>query len=94
MSEKTRIVAVLGESRLLLPALLNEALAANDRAKYRLTLMQTSKAHADAPEEALPDLRTERLACGITEPAFDEVVAGTVKCRDETYAMPLGDVLC
>jgi uncharacterized protein Yka (UPF0111/DUF47 family) len=94
MSEKTEIVAALGESRLLLPALLNEALAANDRAKYRLTLLQTAKAHADAPGERFSDLRPERLACGITESAFDDVVAGTVRLGNETYAMPLVAVIC
>src|ERR1035437_9362329 len=46
MNKKSSIVAALGEQRLLLPALLNESLAANDRAKYRLTLLQTAKAHA------------------------------------------------
>lgn len=94
MGEKNRIIATLGESRLLLPALLNEALAANDRAKYRLTLLQTAKARADAPGESFADLRAERLACGITESAFDDVVAGTVKEGDEAYAMPLVTIIC
>ena len=85
MSEKTRIVAALGERRLLLPALLNEALAANDRAKYRFTLLQTAKAHADSPDEAFSDLRTERLACGITDTSYDDVVAGTARRGADTY---------
>jgi uncharacterized protein Yka (UPF0111/DUF47 family) len=94
MSEKARIVASLGESRLLLPFLLNEALAANDRAKYRLTLLQTAKARADAPEEEFSDLRTERLACGVTDAAFDEVVAGTARRGADTYALPHAGELC
>ncbi|HXE97603.1 MAG TPA: DUF47 family protein [Dongiaceae bacterium] len=94
MSEKARIVAVLGESRLLLPDFLNEALAANDRAKYRMTLMQTAKARADVPGEAFPDLRTERLACGIADPSYDDVVAGTVRLEADTYAMPMAGELC
>ncbi|MBC8019373.1 MAG: DUF47 family protein [Verrucomicrobia bacterium] len=94
MSEKTRIVAALGESRLMLPALLNDALAANDRAKYRLTLLQTAKAHADAPEAVFSDLRTERLACGIADSSYDDVVAGTAKREAETYALPLVSELC
>lgn len=94
MSEKARIVAALGERRLLLPDLLNEALAANDRAKYRLTLLQTAKARADAPEEVFSDLRTERLACGIADSSYDDVVAGTVKRGADTYAMPLVGELC
>lgn len=94
MSEKARIVAALGEPRLLLPALLNEALAANDRAKYRLTLLQIAKAHADSPEGVFSDLRTERLACGIADSSYDDVVAGTVKLGGATYAIPLVSELC
>jgi len=94
MSEKARIVAALGERRLLLPALLNEALAANDRAKYRLTLLQTARNHADAPAEALLDLRTERLASGIADSSYDDVVAGTVRLGGDRYAVPLVSELC
>lgn len=94
MSEKTRIVAALGERRLLLPALLNEALAANDRAKYRFTLLQTAKGHADSPDEAFSDLRPERLACGITDTSYDDVVAGTARREADTYLMPHVRELC
>lgn len=80
MSEKARIVAALGELRLLLPYLLNEALAANERAKYRLTLLQTAKARADSPDKAFSDLRTERPACGIYSESLQE----------EILAMPAG----
>lgn len=94
MSEKGGIVAALGERRLLLPALLNEALAANDRAKYRLTLLQMAKAHADSPEGEFSDLRTERISCGITDSSYDGVVAGTVKCGGGRYALPDAAGLC
>jgi uncharacterized protein Yka (UPF0111/DUF47 family) len=88
MSEKARIVAALGERLLLLPFLLNEALAANDRAKYRLTLLQTAKAHADFPAETFSDLHAERLACCIGDAWYDDVVAETVKSGADTYALP------
>ena len=88
MSEKTRIIATLGERRLLLQTLLNEALVANDRAKYRLTLLQTAKAHADSPDQPYSDLRTERLACGIMDTSFDDVVAETSRLGADTYAIP------
>jgi hypothetical protein len=94
MSAKTRIVSALGERRLLLPFLLNEALAANDRAKYRLTLLQTAKARADSSDGAFPDLRTERLACGIADAAYDDVVAETVRRDADTYALPMANELC
>ncbi|HTP64530.1 MAG TPA: hypothetical protein VMJ66_03990 [Geobacteraceae bacterium] len=88
MSEKSRIVAALGEQRLLLPALLNEALAANDRAKYRFTLLQSARDHAESPEAPFSDLRTERLDCGVTDVFCDEVVAGSVKTGPDTYIIP------
>jgi uncharacterized protein Yka (UPF0111/DUF47 family) len=94
MSEKTRIIATLGERRLLLPTLLNEALVANDRAKYRLTLLQTAKAHADSPDQPYSDLRTERLACGIMDTSFDDVVAETSRLGADTYAIPRLRELC
>ncbi len=88
MSEKGLIVSALGERRLLLPALLNEALAANDRAKYRLTLLQTAKAHADFPEAPFTDLRKERIACGVDDASHDDVVAGVGKSDPDTYLVP------
>jgi uncharacterized protein Yka (UPF0111/DUF47 family) len=94
MSNKAQIVAALGESLLLLPVLLNEALAANDRAKYRLTLLQTAKSHADSPDTAFSDLRSERLACGVTDASYDAVVAETVRRGPDSYAMPHVRELC
>ncbi len=94
MSEKARIVSALGEQRLLLPFLLNEALSANDRAKYRLTLLQTAKARADSPGGAFSDLRTERLACGIADAAYDDVVARSVRRDADSYLLPRGGELC
>jgi uncharacterized protein Yka (UPF0111/DUF47 family) len=94
MSEKARIVSALGEQRLLLPFLLNEALAANDRAKYRLTLLQTAKARADSPDSAFSDLRIERLACGIADATYDDVVAGSVRRDADTYLLPRVSDLC
>ena len=72
---KRAIIEALDESRLLLPSLLHQALAANARIKYVLTLLQLARAHADAPEGPVPDLRTERQICGIDEPALDDVPA-------------------
>jgi hypothetical protein len=50
---KTRIIDELGEQELLLPALVNEALAANDRAKYLMTLLQAARSHAEQPEVSM-----------------------------------------
>jgi len=88
MLEKARIVAALGEQQILLPVLLNEALAANDRIKYFFTLLQIAKAHADFPEQTFSDLRTERIASGIADSSHDEIVSGTNKRPPDTYLMP------
>ncbi len=85
---KARIVDELGERELLLPALVNEALAANDRAKYRMTLLQSARAHADQPDLPAGDLEQERLACGIEEPDLDSVVERSRKEGDDQYRIP------
>ncbi|MGB7988299.1 MAG: hypothetical protein WCF44_02820, partial [Candidatus Methylophosphatis roskildensis] len=56
MTDKTRIIDALGEPKLLLPALVNEALAANDRAKYYFALLQIAQARADDPQRSAPEL--------------------------------------
>jgi CHAD domain-containing protein len=85
---KARIVGELGEPVLLLPALVNEALAANDRAKYRMTLLQAARAQADHPDAAASDFRRERVACGITDDELDGIVPRSRKEGDDLYAIP------
>ena len=94
MSEKSRIIATLGEHHLLLPVLLNDALVANDRAKYRLTLLQTAKAHADSPGKPFSAMITERLACSIADTSYDDVVAVATRSGADTYAIPYVSKLC
>jgi uncharacterized protein Yka (UPF0111/DUF47 family) len=65
MSGKELIIDTLGERALLLPRKLTEALAANDRLKVYFTLLQAAERHADHPDEAVPDFRTERHAAGL-----------------------------
>jgi uncharacterized protein Yka (UPF0111/DUF47 family) len=88
MTEKIRIISDLGERGLLLPALLNAALAANDRAKYYFTLLQTAAARVDHPERLPSDLRRERIACGVEDEAWDSVIAASEKRRGSTYHIP------
>jgi len=86
---KARIVDELGEQELLLPALVNEALAANDRAKYLMTLLQVAREQADHPEDpAATDLKPERLACGITDTHLDTVVGRSRKEGPDAYCIP------
>ena len=51
---KTEVLAVIGEEGLSRPAAVNAALAANDRIKFALTLLQIAAAHADQPEQPVP----------------------------------------
>jgi uncharacterized protein Yka (UPF0111/DUF47 family) len=92
--EKSHIVEALGEEGLRLPALLNEALAANDRAKYLFTVLQVAQGHADHPGGPPPELRAERDAAGLAAAGFDEVAAAAMKVGAGRYFMPGVDRLC
>lgn len=85
MTEKARILDSLGERTLLLPSLVNMALAANDRIKYRLALLQTAVSHADQPDAPTSNLRTERLAAGVLESALDQVIGSAQKLDSDRY---------
>jgi uncharacterized protein Yka (UPF0111/DUF47 family) len=82
---KTKIIEALGENELILPALVNRALAANDRAKYLFTLLQMAKSHADFPDAEFTDLSQERSASGVADASFDSVVANSRKLAKEVY---------
>jgi len=85
---KAKIVDELGEQALLLPALVNEGLMANDRAKYLMTLLQAARVHADHPEEAATNLKQERLACGVVDADLDDVIAASRKEGADVYHVP------
>lgn len=76
MTAKIEIVQKLGEAALLLPDLLGEALAANDRLKLRLTLLQEALAHSRHRELPPRDFAAERRAAGLADPAFDALISG------------------
>ncbi len=84
---KDRIIAALGESELLLPELISRALAANDRVKYLLTLLQSARAGADGDRDA-SDLREERLASGVSDVGLDRVVHTSALGEDGSYSIP------
>ena len=85
---KARIVGELGEQELLLPSLVNEALAANDRAKYWMTLLQTARAYADHPNHSPANLERERLSCGVADANLDTVVERSRKESPGVYVIP------
>jgi uncharacterized protein Yka (UPF0111/DUF47 family) len=62
--QKTDAVAAMGTSTLLLPAWIKSALAANDRIKLGLSVLQAAVAHADHPDAEQLDLRAEATVAG------------------------------
>ncbi len=88
MSEKIGILSSLNEQVLLLPTLVNRALAANDRVKYRLTLLQAAQSHAERPDAPTSSLRAERLAAGVPESDLDRVVDESLRVGKGRYRVP------
>ena len=76
MTAKTEIVERLGEKAVLLPALIGDALTANDRIKLRLSLLQEAAAQAQTPKREARHFGAERRAAGLEDPMFDGLVAG------------------
>ncbi len=93
MTEKRTIIEELGEDGLLLPVLINKALAANDRIKYFFSLLQTAIEQADHPERALPSMRVERETAGIETEQYDAVVGGTKPVQEREYSVPYLDLI-
>jgi uncharacterized protein Yka (UPF0111/DUF47 family) len=62
---KSDIIEQLGQTDILLPSLIAEGLAANDRVKARLSVLQAAACHARDPERVRFDLAPECRAVGI-----------------------------
>jgi uncharacterized protein Yka (UPF0111/DUF47 family) len=85
---KNLILDSLNERALLLPSLVNRALTANDRVKYRFSLLQAAQAHAEHPDAVTLNLRSERLAAGVQDVTLDQVVEGTRRVTKSRYHLP------
>jgi uncharacterized protein Yka (UPF0111/DUF47 family) len=73
---KSRIIEELGEGGILLPALVGEGLAANDRIKLRLSVLQAAAARAEQPGRAAVDLEAECRAAGVPAAAMTALING------------------
>ena len=62
---KSRAVATLGHSGLMLPVWVQAALSANDRLKLYLSVLQAAAQHAEHPQRAALDLSQEMHAAGL-----------------------------
>ena len=66
--DKLDVIASLGQMQLLRPAWINAALAANDRLKLYLTVLQVAQAHAEQPNVTPLDLTSEFASAQIGAP--------------------------
>lgn len=73
---KSQIIDHLGKTGLLLPALVAEGLAANDRVKVRLAVLQAAGQHAREPDGPAFDLHDDCGHVGIDPAPLAELVAG------------------
>lgn len=85
---KTQIIEQLGQTDVLLPALIAEGLAANDRVKVRLSVLQAAGRHARAPSGGRFDLTGECHAAGIDPLAVEALVNGASLTGGEQVAAP------
>ncbi len=93
MTAKVQIVEELGEAQVLLPELLAAALAANDRAKVRMTLLQEAVAHAQNPAAPAHSLEAERQAAGLDRPVFASTVKDARPLDAGRFAIPGAEML-
>ncbi|MGC2779448.1 MAG: hypothetical protein WA418_27810, partial [Bradyrhizobium sp.] len=85
---KTDIVKELGQSDILLPHLVAEGLAANDRIKLRLSALQAAAQHARQPRSEVPDLTMESRAAGLAPAALVTLIGGAHLAGDDKVVAP------
>lgn len=85
---KIQIIETIGDTGLLLPELIAQGLAANDRIKYFLTLLQTANQHAQHPLNVTVDLRGARQSSGVGDATLDDVVAKSRLTTDGIVFIP------
>lgn len=71
---KSKIIEQLGQADLLLPARIAEGLAANDKVKARLSILQAAGSHARDPNGGRFDLGEECRVAGIDAAAMETLV--------------------
>src|SRR5579864_7155549 len=85
---KSQIVEQLGHADILLPSLVAEGLAANDRIKVRLSALQAAAHHARQPDAPAADLQVECRAAGIAAAALETLIGGAHLVGDGRMAAP------
>lgn len=90
---KDNAVESIGEQSLLLPARIKSALAANDRIKLYLSVLQTAEQHAEQPKLRAIDLSREQAAAGVKEAWIDEMILGASQTSDIYFLPRLADFI-
>ncbi|MBI5261407.1 MAG: hypothetical protein HY852_06270 [Bradyrhizobium sp.] len=85
---KTQIIKELGEVEILLPSLVAEGLAANDRIKVRMSALQAAAQHAREPDRPVHDLAAESRAAGIAPAAIAALIGGAHLEGESRMAAP------
>src|ERR1019366_7759559 len=88
LAMKARIVEHLGQSAIILPALVREGLAANDRAKLRMAALQAAVQHTPNPARAPADLSAECRAAGVDALSTQSLVGDARTSADGTVVVP------
>src|SRR5262245_15428085 len=85
---KSKIIERLGESDILLPAVIAQGLSANDRVKVRLSILQAAAHHACDPAEVHFDLADECRATRIDLIPMEMLVNRAARLGDERITAP------
>jgi len=85
---KTGVIERLGEKAVLLPALIGEALAANDRIKLRLSLLQEAAIQVNAPSRTPNLFLAERRAAKLDSGGLDALITGARALSPTRFFLP------
>lgn len=85
---KTQIIEELGQGGILLPTLVAEGLAANDRIKVRMSALQAAAQHARDPNRPVSDLGIESQTAGIAPAAIATLIGGAHMIGQNRLAAP------
>jgi uncharacterized protein Yka (UPF0111/DUF47 family) len=85
---KSQIIEQLGRTEILLPSLVAEGLAANDRIKVRMSALQAAVLHARQPDRPATDLQVECRTAGIALAAIATLIGGAHAAGNGRIAAP------
>ena len=90
---KSEIIRELGQTDILLPALVAEGLAANDRIKVRMSALQAAAQHAREPGHPATDLSVECHTAGIAPASLASLIGGAHLVAGSRFAAFLKSAL-